>query len=339
MKKVTICGVRSAKLIDVPIPQAREDWVLVKLMTVPMCTEYKLFNQGITNCDLGHEGVGEIVQIDSPCGLKIGDRVVVMPLLPCGKCEFCRRGEYIYCQNQRSPEAFVTAELGTGTYAQYILKPAYSLVKIPDDIDYDMASLSLCALGPSFGALNALNARPGQTLLVTGLGPVGMGALVNARYYNLRVIAVDSLKYRVDKAKEFGAEKVIDPTDPEATKQILAASGGQGVDLAIDCSGTPGAHRLCIDSLKRRGSMAFVGECSDSTCIHVSDDMIRKGLHLLGNWHYGYALYEPLMQVIRSLPLARQLITHIFSIKEIQHAFELSASPEHIKILLHPWDE
>ena len=83
---------------------------------------------------------------------------------------------------------------------------------------------------------------------------------------------------------------MVNPLDPDALRQILdLTAGGRGVDKAVDCSGVVAAHRLCIDAARRKGQVAFVGECSDDTPIQISDDMIRKGLTLAGSWHFNLA--------------------------------------------------
>ena len=84
--------------------------------------------------------------------------------------------------------------------------------------------------------------------------------------------------------------------------------------------------------------MAFVGECSDPVEIRVSPDMIRKGLTIRGSWHYNLSLYPKIMQVIQSSPVVEHLISHTFPMREIQRAFEISASHQCAKMILHPWE-
>jgi len=344
MKKAAILGVRQAGLIDVPDPQPKEDWVVVKVHATPMCTEYKSFVAGRETQFLGHEAAGEVVAVAQPGRVKVGDRVVVMPQYPCGKCSLCVAGDYIHCENNYDFEAFVGTHEGSATYAQYLLKPSWLLPAIPDGVSYERASLALCALGPSFGAFQILGLSAFDTVLITGLGPVGLGGVVNARFRGARVIGVESVAWRAERASQMGAEAVLDPRDDDvamrtsSVERIKALTDGRGVDCALDCSGSVQAERLCIDATRRKGRVAFVGECGDELAVRISPDMIRKGLTVIGSWHYNLNDFPLIMKVIQESPQIDLLISHVLPMSRIQEAFEISASHECAKIILKPWE-
>lgn len=298
MKKAVILGARQSALVEVPEPHAIEDWVVVKVHIIPMCTEYKAFTAGQPKAYLGHEAVGEVVEVAQPGKVQVGDRVVVMPLYPCGRCELCVAGDYIHCEHGYNVAKFSGSPEGAATYAQYVIKPSWLLPIIPDGVSYEKAGLALCALGPSMGAFERMNLSAFDTVLITGAGPVGLGGVVNARYRGARVIVVEGHPWRADKARQLGAELVLDPADTQTLGTIRQATAGRGVDAALDCSGTVAAERLCIEATRRRGQVAFVGECDEALPIRVSPDMIRKGLTVHGSWHYNLQLYPKIMQVI-----------------------------------------
>jgi L-iditol 2-dehydrogenase len=338
MKKVVIVGEREASVVDVPIPKAREDWVLVKIQVAPMCTEYKSFVAGYRSEFLGHEAAGEVVDIAQPGKVKVGDRVVVMPQYPCGKCPLCLAGDYIYCQNTVDFNAFTGSPEGRATMAQYLLKPDWLLVPVPEGMSYEHASMACCGLGPTFGVMEEILVDAFDTVLITGLGPVGLGGVINARHRGARVIGVDSNPWRAERALALGAEVVIDPGDADAVKKILNLTGGRGVDKAVDCAGVVAAHRLCIDATRRRGAVGFVGESSADTPLKISPDMIRKGLTLRGSWHYNLKDTPKIMDIIaQNSPNLDLLISHHFALTEVQQAWELQATGQCGKVLLHPW--
>ena len=340
MKQAALLGERQAGLIDVPDLEPKEDWAVVKIHAAPMCTEYHTFVSGHRSNALGHEAAGEVVSVAQPGKVKVGDRVVVQPQYPCGKCNLCVSGDYIHCEDGYNFEEFTGRRDGAATMAQYTLKPSWLLPKIPDDVSYEHASLACCALGPSFNAFEKMGVNSFDTVLITGIGPVGFGAITNARYRGARVIAVESIPWRVEHAKKMGAIAVIDPTAEDAVQKIRdLTSGGRGVDCALDCSGNPLAHRLCVDATRRRGQVSFVGQSGRrETALNISRDMIGKGLSLHGAWHYNLSQFPRLVNVIQNSDLLDLLISHVFPMSEIQKAFETSSSQESAKIILKPWE-
>ena len=337
MKKVAVLGERQAALMEGSDLTPVENWVVVKVHAAPMCAEYKTFVAGTQNALMGHEAAGEVVAVAQPGRVKVGDRVVAMPLYGCGRCALCLSGDYIHCQHQ--PDfAVVTGQTeGRSTMAQYILKQDWLLMPIPDGVSYEQGALACCGLGPSFGAMQTMGVSAYDTILITGLGPVGLGAVVNARFRGARVIAVESVPWRVERARAMGAAAVVDPRDEGALAQILELTGGRGADCALECSGNVHAERLCVDATRRKGKVTFIGECNDELKLRISPDMIRKGLTLIGSWHYNLNDYPRIMQVLQESPLIDQLISHEIPMSEIQAAFELSASHETAKIILRPW--
>ena len=338
MKKAVITGVRKAEIVECPTPKAVGNWALIKIHSTPMCTEYKSFLAGHESRYLGHEAAGEVVEVAQPGRVKVGDRVAVMPQYGCGVCEYCVSGYYIHCRNSIDPRKYTGQTEGWATYAQYMLKPDWMLPAIPEGLSYDRAALAGCALGPSFAAMDAANVSAFDTVLITGLGPVGLGAVVNAAYRGAKTIVVESAPWRVELAKKMGVTMVADPGSPDCVKEIRAFTGDRGVDCAVDCSGAPQAQRVCIESLRRLGAMCFVGESTEKVSIHASADMIRNGIRLFGIWFYNMNLFPKLMEVVTNSPLIDLLVSHRLPMSDIQKAMELSASPEHGKIILHPWE-
>jgi L-iditol 2-dehydrogenase len=338
MKRAVIVGERRAALVDAPEPRPVENWAVVKIHVAPMCTEYKSFLSGSPGEYLGHEAAGEVVEVAQPGRVKVGDRVVVMPLYACSKCHLCVSGDYIHCEQPGDMASLTGSREGSATIAQYLLKPDWLLPAIPDGVSYEDAALACCALGPSFGAFQRMNVTALNTVLITGLGPVGLGAVVNARYRGARVIGVEMNPWRAERARQLGAELVLDPRDETALEQVRALTDGRGADCGLDCSGNPQAHRLLIDGTRRLGRIAFVGECSQETVIRVSPDMIRKGLTLMGSWHYNLAEFPGVMQVIRKSLLIPLVVSHVFPMSRIQEAFETLAGQETAKVILKPWE-
>ena len=337
MKVAAITGVRQARVIDQPDPKAAEDFVVVKIHAAPMCTEYKAYRDGHQTDRLGHEAAGEVVEVAQPGKVKVGDRVVVMPQYPCGRCALCLAGDYIHCQHCVDPLAICGCQAGTATYAQYVLKQDWLCVPIPEGMSYDRAAMACCGLGPTFGAMQRMRVDAFDTVLVTGVGPVGLGAVVNAVFRGARAIVTDLHPYRLQLARELGAAAAVDARDDDALQQVLDATDGRGVDKAVDCSGEPDAQRLMIDAARRRGHVAFVGEGGELS-VGVSRDFIRKGLTAHGIWHWNLGDAPRIMQVVAARgDLLDKQITHTFGLERVAEAWELQLTRECGKVILKPW--
>jgi threonine dehydrogenase-like Zn-dependent dehydrogenase len=221
--------------------------------------------------------------------------------------------------------------------AQYCLKAEDYLTVIPNDMSYDNASMGCCALGPSFTALELMSAGPFDTVLISGLGPVGLGAIINARFKGVRnIIGVDSHPYRAELAKKLGANIVIDPTQEDALQQIMEYTKGKGVDKSVETSGRAESKKLLLDVLRAKGQSALIGW---GGTLDVNT-IISKGLIIHGVWHYNLINANKIIEVINSSKeLLDILITHKFPLSKIQDAWEIQCSGNCGKVLLHPWEE
>jgi len=178
-----------------------------------------------------------------------------------------------------------------------------------------------------------------DTVLITGAGPVGQGGIINAKFRGAEVIVAELEPWRMDRAGKLGADAVVDARDPDVVDQIRAMTHGElGVTCAIDCAGVTASQRLCMDATRPKGRVCFVAESSDPLPITISPDMLRKGLTLIGQWHYSLNDFDQMIRVIReSGDLLDVLISHRFAMTEVQDALARSASHECGKIILDPW--
>lgn len=327
--KVVATGRRKAWLVDAPVPRPQGNEVIVKLRACPICGS----NMGAFLGDgewvnTGHEGAGEVVAVAESHRLRVGDRVALAPLNSCGRCPDCLRGDVIYCQHR--PEIH-------GTFAPFTRVADAVCVKIPDGLDYDHASLMGCALGPAYESIKRLGVRGFDTLVVSGLGPVGLGATALASAIGARVVAIDPEPYRRELAERIGAAVTLDPGVPGFRDALLRTAGEDGIRKAVECSGKESAEILLIDVAAVRGAVAFVGENGGTIPLSPSRHMIRKGLTLLGCWHMNMLDAPDLIDFLQRHPAkAELLISHRFPVDRVQEAFELFASRKTAKVILHP---
>ncbi|MBI1336532.1 MAG: zinc-binding dehydrogenase [Phycisphaera sp.] len=346
MKTIAITGKKSCRIVDKRRPTAKEDYVVVKIHTAPLCTEYTDYRDGCTRAEfergaespdcLGHEAAGEVVEVAQPGKVKVGDRVVVMPGFWCGKCRFCLSGEYIHCQHPPDPLKVCGCEAGAAAYAEYCLKQDWLLLPIPEGMSYDHAAMACCGLGPAFNSTQKMAVNGHDTVLIAGTGPVGLGAVIAANYRGARVISLGRNAYRTELALKLGAEAVLDPQDPKTPAKILEMTGGEGASKSIETTGFHLYMDIVMKATRRRGHIAIVGEGGDYP-LPISDGMIRTGLTLHGIWHWNLADAPDMMNMISRVgDKLDTLITHHYPLDKIEDAWKLQLTGRCGKVILHP---
>jgi S-(hydroxymethyl)glutathione dehydrogenase / alcohol dehydrogenase len=220
---------------------------------------------------LGHEGVGQVVEAGAAVrDVAVGDTVVLNWAPACRDCWFCHNGEPFLCQNAERawhrPHARtadgreVYPALGVGGFAGETVVDARACVRVPDDVPAVEAALLGCAVLTGIGAVrNAAKVRPGQSVVVFGLGGVGLCAVQGARIAGAaRIIGVDPAPDKADLARRLGATEVIEP-GPDVAKRVRALCDGRGADHAIECVGRAETIRAAWSSTRRGGHTTVVG--------------------------------------------------------------------------------
>lgn len=336
MKLAVMGGGQPAGVVEVSDPKVADNYALVKIHSAPLCTEFKWRNRE-KRAGFGHEAAGEVVEIGPNVRhVAIGDRVVVMPQNSCGLCELCLKGEHIFCRSPRKALEICGCENGRETTAQFLVQQDWLLVKIPDGIAYDHAAMACCGFGPGFNAMQSMNVGAGDTVLVSGLGPVGLGTMTVALYRGARVFGLDVSDYRRALAMKLGAEGVFNPTDEDVKEQIHSATGGRGIDKSVDTSGAASAPGLLIAVVRATGHLAFIAH---RATVEIGP-VVGKGLTLHGCWHWNHLTDATrMMATIRgSADRISKIITHTFGLAGVQQAFDLQVAGQCGKIIIHPWE-
>lgn len=336
MKLATFTGT-DVEVQEHPRPKASRDLVVVQILAAPMCTEFKRRHHHEGERELGHEAVGVVVDAGSSQRVRIGDRVAVMPFFGCGLCFVCRSGDYMHCVHQRDVLGETNQAYGMGTYSQYILKPDWLLEPVPDDISLIHAAMACCGFGPTFGALERMTVGYADTLLVSGCGPVGLGAIAQGVTRNSRTFAIESHPYRQQLARDLGAECVLDPTVDDVPSIVNELTKGRGADAGIETSGAPRAAKTLAHSLRTRGRLSVVAWSGDV----VLPPLVPLGLDVFGVWHWNnlHSAHEMWQTVRRARNLIDMLVTHVLPLSEVAKAMDIQASGECGKVILLPFPE
>ena len=338
MKAVFIPSPRKVEIKDVPEPEPKDDLVVVKIMSSAICgTEHRLFEAGAMP-DLvgggGHEGAGIVWKIDKAKRVKIGDRVTIYPTIfeNCFRCVPCWSGEWQRCENP------VMKRSRMGTHTQYMLVPEYVCLPIPTDIPFVVGAMIDDCLGTPYRAIKKFGVNPNHTVLITGVGPIGMSALVISKYFNARVIVVDPNTYRLDHALKNGADFVMNPASDDVLTKIKEVVGAKGVDIALDCSGEDSAQIQCIEALGGGGKMAFLGIKSTATTINPWTHLGHKEITVIGSWASTPQEHTELVRMIQNGMPVENIITHKVNIDLADQAFDKFFSGQAVKVIINPWD-
>jgi len=327
MKQANMGGGQEPGVVEVADPVVADNYALVKVFSAPLCTEFKHRDRARRD-GFGHEAAGEVVAIGPNVkSVAVGDRVVVMPQDACGGCELCRSGEHIYCPAPRDALKICGSATGRFTAAQYVIQQDWLLVPIPGDISYDHAAMACCGFGPGFNAMESMEVAAGETVLISGLGPVGLGAAAVALFRGARVVGVDPSAYRRELAKRMGVEAVFDPQENP---------GGRKFPYGVHVTRSDEAAKALIRMIQPRGKVAFIGQ---GGAIEIAA-VVGKGLRLFGCWHWNHQKYAAqMMATIRgSAPRIDRMITHTFPLDRIREAIEVQAVGQCGKVIIHPWN-
>ncbi|MCO4798428.1 MAG: L-threonine 3-dehydrogenase [Colwelliaceae bacterium] len=310
IKKTAICGT------DIHIYNW-DDWAQ-KTIPVPMV--------------VGHEYAGEVVGIGLEVkGFEIGDRVSGEGHITCGHCRNCRGGRTHLCRN--------TVGVGVdreGSFAEYLVIPAYNAFKLPDEISDDLA-----AIFDPFG--NAVHTAlsfdlVGEDVLITGAGPIGIMAAAVAKHVGARhVVITDVNEYRLELARKMGATRTVNVSKEKLTDVMTELGMTEGFDVGMEMSGVPMAFTDMLSNMNNGGKIAMLGIPGKDMAIDWSQ-VIFKGLTIKGI--YGREMFETwykMASLIQSGLDLTPIITHHFNIDDFQQGFDIMRSGQSGKVILN-WE-
>lgn len=341
------------EVTEVELDAPRQDEVLVRMGAAGMCHSDDHVVTGdlpVTSLPMagGHEGAGTIEQVgpNTP-GWQVGDRVVLSFLPMCGRCRWCASGMQNLCDNGAGVLSGVREDgtrrlhrdgvpiaqaAGVSTFSARTVVSVRSVVKIPDDIPLDVACLTSCGVSTGWGAaVNSAQVRPGDVVIVVGVGGIGMNAVQGAAHAGASVvIAVEPVAMKRDASLTFGATHAVE-TMAEATEFARGFTNGQGADSCIVCVGltTPEHVAEGVAAIRKAGTCVMVGlgRFADDVAIPVSvRDIVLYQKRLQGSL-FGAA--SPSKDIPAMLELYRtgrlkltELITTRYTLDEINKGYQ-----------------
>jgi threonine dehydrogenase-like Zn-dependent dehydrogenase len=335
MKGAVLPGKSTVELrvFDIPTPDHGEVLIRMKSSTICgsdiRCIYHEHLGKGPEGYQpgmiAGHEPCGQIVEVGPGCRrFKEGDRVIVYHISGCGVCNDCRRGYMISCTSEYRRAYGWQRD---GGMAEYMLAEEKDLVYLPDELSYSDGAQVACGFGTVYEGLEKIGICGNDSVLVTGLGPVGLATAMLCRALGAqKIMGTEILDERIVIARDLGLFDEVMKAGPDNVEQIRALTGGMGVERAADCSANSHARLTCIQATRKWGSIVFLGE--GGTCeFQPSADIIHDQKTIYGSWVTNIWRMEELVErLVRWQIHPENLITHRFSLDQASEAYALMAS-------------
>lgn len=285
---------------------------------------------------LGHEFSGEVVEIgEGVTKLKVGDRVIVEPIVACGKCAACKEGKYNLC----SSLGFHGLCGSGGGLAEYTVFPEEYVHKIPDSMTYEKAAL-VEPMAVALHSIRMADFKTGDTAIVLGSGPIGLATIECLKAAGAKLVIVLQRKsVRQEYAKRAGADIVLDPTEINIVEEVKKLTGGVGVDFAFETTGAKVGFDIGLDSIKYEGTMVITSIWEKDININPNA-LVFSEKKIVGTLAYRHEFPATIAQMSDGRIKAEGYITKKILLEDIvEEGFGALTGPEkkkHVKILVTP---
>jgi 2-desacetyl-2-hydroxyethyl bacteriochlorophyllide A dehydrogenase len=274
---------RPLQLQHIPLPLIGPNDVLVRVKAAGICHSDAHYRAGKSRVHplpltLGHEVAG-IIEDAGPAvtDLRRGDRVCLHYLATCGHCGYCERGTEQFC-----PSGQMIGKYRDGGYAEFIVMPAQSVFRLPEEIAFEHGAILMCSSATSLHALNKARLRSGESVAIFGAGGLGVSAIQLARALGAdNVFAVDINPAKLELAESLGAIP-IDAAQNDPVREILQRTGGRGADVALELVGLPRTMRQAVQCLAIQGRAGLVGITDATFELAPYHEVLNKEAEIIG---------------------------------------------------------
>jgi L-iditol 2-dehydrogenase len=328
-----LTGVGVIRLFDEPVPHVASGSSLVRVTSVGLCGSdlHWYADGGIGDATLahplvlGHEFAGVVEG-----GPRDGERVAVDPAIPCGVCEICREGHRNLCPEVR----FAGHGETDGGLRDYVVWPDRHLVRLPDEISDDEGAV-LEPLGIAIHAIDLGHVPIGATVAVIGCGPIGLLLIQAVRAAGAAgVVAVEPLPHRREAAAGFGADVVLDAGDDRS--ELQAALPRHGADVVFDAAGSAEAVETAMHAARPGGRVVLAGIPDDDRTTFTASVARRKGLTIAVARRMKDVYPRAISLVQRGVVDARSVVTHAYTLDDVDAAFATAAGRAGLKVVVRP---
>lgn len=327
MKAAVMTDLMKVEIQEVEAPKPKPDEVLIKIEYVGVCgSDLHYYEHGRigdflveTPFILGHEAAGTVVETGSGVkDLKVGDRVALEPGKTCGKCEFCKSGKYNLCKDV----IFFATPPVDGVFQEYVAHEAGLCFKLPENVS-TMEGALIDPLAVGLHAVSQGGATLGQTAVVTGTGCIGLCSLLSLKAMGVsKIIVVDIMEKRLQKALELGADYVINGKDEDAVERIMELTDGKGFDLEIETAGSQITASQLIKAAKKGSTIVFVGYSASGEMTLPIGMALDKELNFKTVFRYRNIYPMAIEAVSKGQIKVKDIVTNYFELDDIQNALD-----------------
>ena len=304
------------EISDVQMPKPKEGEALLRVKSAGICgSDIGAFRgtNGLVSYPriIGHEIAGEVISTpeNNKNGIKPGDRVIVDPYLYCGHCYPCSIGRTNCCVDLKVLGVHVD-----GGMAEYFCHPADMLLKVPDDMPWDIIPLAE-PLTIALHGIHRLNLKAGEHIAINGAGPIGLLAAMVALHYGAEPIMIDLVKERLDFAKSLGVQYTINLREEDLVEKVSEYTNGRMAECVMEASGANSAIRATLDIVSHAGRIALTGWPKQETPI-PTDMITRKEVDVRGARTSAGEFPEAIDLIYHQKVDARRILTKVISIDE-----------------------
>jgi len=310
---------------DIPVPQPKENEVLVKLDYVGICgSDVHYFHDGrcgdfVVRGDfiLGHEGAGTVEEAGPGVkNLKAGDRVALEPGIVCGKCEYCKSGHYNLCPDVR----FLATPPVDGCFKNYIAFPEDMCFKLPDNVSTREGAL-VEPLSVGMYAAEQGNVKLGDHVVILGAGCIGLVTLLSCKAHGAAdITVVDVVPKRLEYAKKLGATRVFDGRE-NIIEKIMELTNGAGTEKVFETAGSNITIAETPYLVKNGGTIVLVGLSPEPECKFNFGKIMAKEAQIKSVFRYRNIYPSAISAISKGMIDVKQIVTHEFDFDDIQNAF------------------
>ena len=339
MRSAVLTDTETIELHEVDRPEAGPDEVLVRMREVGICgSDVHYWEHGRIGdfvvegpLVLGHESAGVVETTgDAVSGIEPGDRVALEPGVPCRRCSYCLRGHYHLCPDIE----FMATPPDNGAFSEYVAWPADFVHPLPDGVS--MREGALCEpLSVGLHATELADIEPGNSVLITGAGPIGLVTLETVTARGAGPVAItDIVPAKLERARNRGARAAIDVSDVTVEDAVADLTDGSGFDVVIEASGSRPAYQTALDAVGVGGTVVCLGLPTDGVIPIDVVELAAREVRLQGSFRFANTYPAALELLTDGQVDVAGLVDETYPIDDISTGFEQTRSPEIVKVMI-----